>query len=131
MKAKKMEERKSQMFHVTTSSLYTAETQMREQLNERYRILMEIDDCARILDEMEELEGEAQKVFKVEDQVSEENYFMQLLVMAADDIRMRYETAEKLSLESAQSCPRSYREVEASGIQISVYENGVVRSVSG
>lgn len=118
------------MLRINLQKIEEMNSELRKERGRFCKIRDEMEDCIRKIREMSALSDEADHLKAVLDKMDEEICFHSFLEDALSDIWRRYNKTEELLVESAESCPRHYRQVEMTEIIIPVYEGGVIQMVS-
>ena len=117
------------MFKLNTQTLQNTGEQLEAQQREYLRIRDELSDCLREIRNMTELSGEKERLKKVINKADDEIYLQGRLAETVIEIKNRYEKSDDLSEESAESCPRKYRQAVLGEVTIPVYESGVIKNI--
>ena len=117
------------MFQINIPTIKQTEISAGEEMRECRRIRNDMSDVLDVLRDMSDLSGEANRLAKFIEIYSENICIGEMLTQALTDLRVRYEKADERSVDFAESCPRHYRKVNISDIQIPVYEGGVIRMI--
>ena len=118
------------MFKLNTQTLANTGEKLEEQCRSYQRIRDEMDDCLSKLRSMSDLSHETKKLKEVINKADTEIYLMSALSEAIVDIKNRDERSDDLSSDSADECPRNYRQATISEISIPVYEGGVIKMIN-
>ncbi len=118
------------MFKLNTQTLLNTGERLAEQGRTYRQIRDEMDDCLSKLRSMSDLSHETKKLQRILDKTDEEIHLMSVLADSIVEIKCVYERSDDLSGESADECPRNYRQAAISEISIPVYEGGVIKMIN-